>query len=86
VSNNKLRLSIIIPVFNEEKYISQIYKRVRNAKLNYDIKKEIIIVDDGSTDNTNQIIQSIILDESKLITHKTEVDPIVWTVFSDFKL
>ena len=46
-----MKLSIIIPVFNEEKTISEIIRRVKDAKVP-GFEKEIIIVDDGSTDNT----------------------------------
>ncbi len=49
---NFKKLSIIIPVFNEEATIVEILKLVLNVKLINDIKKEIIIVDDFSTDDT----------------------------------
>lgn len=49
-------LSIIIPVYNEEKTIKILLERVMDAKLPAGIKKEIIIVDDGSTDNTKQVL------------------------------
>ena len=42
-------VSVIIPVFNEEKYIKEILTRVNNVK---NIEKEIIVVNDFSTDNT----------------------------------
>lgn len=44
-------LSIIIPVYNEEKLIVQTIKRVISAD-SCGLKKEIIVVDDGSTDDT----------------------------------
>ena len=44
-------LSIIIPVFNEEKLIEKVLNEVIRAD-SLGLKKEIIIVDDGSTDNT----------------------------------
>ncbi len=44
-------LSIIIPVYNEEKFISQVIRRVINAD-SLKLKKEIIIINDGSVDNT----------------------------------
>ena len=47
-------ISIIIPCFNEEKYIEEIIKRVFNQN---NISKEIIIVDDGSTDGTTEILK-----------------------------
>lgn len=50
-----MKLSIIIPVFNEEKTIAEIIKRVEAVKLG-NVSKEIIIVDDGSTDKTVSLI------------------------------
>lgn len=47
-----MRLSVIIPVFNEEKTIEEILQRVAIAKLPKDWEKEIIIIDDGSTDES----------------------------------
>ena len=48
-------LSIIIPVFNEEKTILEVLKRINNIKL-LRLQKEIIVVDDGSNDNTSDIL------------------------------
>lgn len=50
-----MKISVIIPVFNEEKYIIQTLKKINIQKKFYDI--EIIIIDDCSTDNTNNIIK-----------------------------
>ena len=50
-----MRISIIIPVFNEEKYILEILKKVNLQKKNYDL--EIIISDDASTDKTLELIK-----------------------------
>ena len=55
----KQTLSIIIPVFNEEKTIEQIITRVAEVTLPNGIKKEIIIVDDGSTDNSQLKINNL---------------------------
>lgn len=52
------KLSIIIPVFNENRTIEEVIKRVRQVKLK-NIKKEIIVVDDCSTDGTDKIIKSL---------------------------
>lgn len=46
-----MKLSIIIPVFNEEKTISEILRKVLAVKLP-SLEKEIIVIDDGSNDDT----------------------------------
>jgi len=43
-----MKISVIIPIFNEERYIEKIIAKV--SKVN--IEKEIIIVNDGSTDTS----------------------------------
>lgn len=65
-----MKLSIIIPVFNEEKTIEELLKRVNNVEIS-DIEKEIIIVNDGSTDNSHNIIKKEIkkIRNSAYITH-----------------
>ena len=50
-----MKLSIVIPCFNEEKTISEIIGRIID-KVNLD--KEIIVVDDCSTDRTRSILQN----------------------------
>lgn len=47
-----MTLSIIIPVYNEEKTIADILEKVNKVKLPNFLKKEIIVVDDGSFDQT----------------------------------
>ncbi len=50
-------LSVIIPVYNEQATIGQVVEKVCTVEI--PIEKEIIIVDDGSTDGTAQIIDSV---------------------------
>ena len=50
------KLSIIIPVFNESKTISTILEKIKDVELINNTKKEIIIVNDCSTDNSENII------------------------------
>ena len=51
-------LSIIIPAYNEANTIHLILNKVKEVVLDHGIKKEIIIVNDCSTDQTEQAIQS----------------------------
>lgn len=50
------RLSIVIPVYNEANTITAVIKAVEAVKIP-NIEKEIIIVDDGSTDGTKEILK-----------------------------
>lgn len=53
--NNMIDLSIIIPAYNSEKYIEKCIMSCINQDLPHE-SYEIIIVDDGSTDNTKEVI------------------------------
>ena len=60
-----MKLSIVIPCFNEEKTIAEIIEKIIN-KVNLD--KEIIVIDDCSTDQTRSILQNKLKDKiDKLI-------------------
>jgi len=50
------KLSIVIPTFNEEKTINKILDKVLSVNLINGIKKELIIVNDCSKDNTLQVL------------------------------
>lgn len=47
-------LSVIVPVFNKEKHIVQAIDRLESTLKKAKIDYEIIVVDDGSTDNTRR--------------------------------
>jgi len=51
-------LSVIIPAYNEEKTISSILDRVSSVELIDHIRKEIIIVNDCSKDQTIAVVES----------------------------
>lgn len=64
-----MKLSIIIPAFNEEKTIVEVIKKVKTLNLK-NIDTEIIVVDDGSTDNSKFRIQNSKLTGIKILSHK----------------
>jgi glycosyltransferase involved in cell wall biosynthesis len=55
-----MKLSIIIPAYNEERTIHLILQKVDEVKLIADIEKEVIIVNDCSTDRTSETVKNII--------------------------
>ncbi len=64
-----MKLSIIIPVFNEKNTILEILKRIETVDLSdFAIEKEIIIIDDGSNDGTRDILKKL-ENKYKIIYH-----------------
>ena len=53
------RVSIIIPIYNEIRHVRELLDRVLAAPLPEGCEKEIIVVDDGSTDGTTQLLQEL---------------------------
>jgi len=51
------KLSVVIPVYNEEKTLSEIVRRV--ALVDVGMAKELVLVDDGSTDGSRGILRSL---------------------------
>ncbi len=56
---NQKSLSIVIPVFNEEDNISPLYSELREVLQKIGLPYEIIYIDDGSNDNSYQILSAI---------------------------
>ena len=67
------RLSILIPLYNEEEFIATLLQRVFAAPLPAAMGREIIVVDDGSTDGSAEVVEEFAAehpDVVRLIRHK----------------
>lgn len=65
-----MKISVIIPCFNESRTIGMLLRKVIDVKL--DMEVEIIVIDDGSTDGTRDYLKSLENKESnlKIIFHE----------------
>src|SRR5688572_23813535 len=59
------RLSVLMPVYNEVRTLRTIVHRVLNAPV--DIAIELVIVDDGSTDGSPELIAELARDEPRIV-------------------
>jgi glycosyltransferase involved in cell wall biosynthesis len=62
------KLSIVIPVFNEARTIAQVLDRVRAAP-SAGLEKELVVVDDGSTDGTREYLAALREPETRCLFH-----------------
>jgi len=60
-----LKLSVVIPVYNEISTIEEILNRVRSAPQD----KEIIVIDDASTDGTREWLEKLTVEDVKVLFH-----------------
>jgi glycosyltransferase involved in cell wall biosynthesis len=61
-----MRISVVVPVYNEENTIREIIARIGKVQL----EKEIIIVDDFSSDGTREILKDLSADKIKIFFHE----------------
>ena len=65
-----MKLSVVIPVFNEEKTIAEVIRRV-TAQSAPGLSLEVIVVDDGSTDGTRACLQDLPANDLLVLHHET---------------
>ena len=62
----KVDISVVVPLFNEEEYIPELYKRLTCVPKGLGRKYEIIFVNDGSTDNTQRVLEDVFRGDSRV--------------------
>src|SRR5437763_445693 len=63
------RLSVIVPVYNERNTLVEVVRRMRAVELPDGIETEIIVVDDGSTDGTRDVLKQLGDSTVRVVTH-----------------
>jgi len=61
------KLSVIVPVFDERNTVVEIVRRMRVVDLPVDL--EIVMVDDGSTDGTRDVLRQLADSTVRVVTH-----------------
>lgn len=59
-------ISVVVPIYNEEESIHLLYERIRNACGHLDLSYEVIFVDDGSRDQTFDVLEGIHKQDSRV--------------------
>ncbi len=62
-----MKLSVIIPVYNERETILEIISRVQAVSLGDGWEKELIVVDNSSTDGTRDLLRTVTLPNVKIV-------------------
>jgi len=60
LNTEHLKLSILIPVYNEETLVAQVLEKITRLELQSGVEKEILVVDDGSRDASAEVIRRFI--------------------------
>jgi len=63
------KLSVIVPVFNERNTVVEVLRRMRAVELPDGIDREIIVVDDGSTDGTRDVLNQLRDSTVRILLH-----------------
>jgi len=62
----KITYSIIAPIFNEKENLPELYRRVKEVMDSTKEPWELILVDDGSTDGSTEIIRALAKEDKKI--------------------
>ena len=62
------KLSVIVPVYNERNTVAEIVRQMRAVEL--PLEREVVIVDDGSTDGTGDILKQLADSTVRVVVHR----------------
>ncbi len=65
-----MKLSVVIPVFNEAENLQPFYKKLKETLSKCSHEYEIIFVDDGSSDNSSEVLKKIASDDQRVLLIK----------------
>ena len=69
------KISIVIPAYNEEKFIETLIKKVKSVNTeSIGFNKEIIVVDDCSRDSTSQIMKRLQNEDPQMVSYRQPVN------------
>ena len=74
-ADNFSKISIVVPAYNEERTILSLLEKVVNVKFPKDLKKEIVVVNDCSTDSTLSLLESYMRKNKKYAEFKLLSNP-----------
>jgi len=64
-----MKISIVVPMWNEESWVEQAYKEISNAVQKLNLDAQIVFATDGCTDSTVEIIKKLQKELGQLIVN-----------------
>lgn len=55
-NKDQQKISLVVPCFNEQEVLPELFRRITSASKDWGVDLEVICIDDGSTDNTWDMI------------------------------
>lgn len=66
-----MKVSILIPVYNEFRTLPLVLERIRQASLPDGCEREIVVIDDGSTDGTASVLRTFAQTNDVIVHYST---------------
>ncbi len=83
MESNKIDVSIIVPALNEEKNIFASVTNVLESFKDFKLKGEVIVINDGSTDKTREIVEDFIKKDKRIRIINHEISQGIGASFWD---